>query len=115
MVVVVPGRLFCITTWLPLLRTSTKPCFAKMAHTSRPDRTRSLPNGYLDLCHKQIAMQPLLDLVVRGRLEKQLQGFFEILPRLLHRITLTGNIKFGAERHVSVTFPFNNSRKFLGH
>ena len=57
MVVVVPGRLFYITTWLPLLRTSTKPCFAKMAHTSRPDRTRSLPNGYLDLCHKHIAMQ----------------------------------------------------------
>ncbi len=53
---------FCITMWLPRRRTSTKPCLDKIAHTSLPERTRSLPNCYLNLGYKNLAMKTLLDL-----------------------------------------------------
>jgi hypothetical protein len=47
-----PGTIFCITTWLPLRRTSEKPCAARILQTSRPEKTRSLPNLDLEASHK---------------------------------------------------------------
>lgn len=56
----VPGdNFFCMTMWLPRRRTSTKPCLAKIAHASLPERTRSLPNDDLDLSDINLLMKPL--------------------------------------------------------
>jgi hypothetical protein len=60
-------------------------------------------------------MEPLPDLLARGRLEKQVRCFFEILTCLLNGIALTGNVKLRAQRHVSVAYPFNDRSKSLGH
>jgi len=35
-VIVEPGTAFCMTMWLPLRRTSKKPCPARILHASRP-------------------------------------------------------------------------------
>lgn len=61
---------FCITIWLPLLRTSLKPCFYKIAHTSLPERIRSLPNGDLDLCHKNVPDKSTVYFLGRSCLKK---------------------------------------------
>ncbi len=62
--VIVPcGNFFCITMWLPRLRTSRKPCWARIAHTSLPESTRSLTNCHLNLRHKYVLMESLLQLL----------------------------------------------------
>ena len=58
---------FCITTWLPLCRTSEKPCRERMAQTSRPERTRSLPNLYLKTSDKNLLVTTSLDLAIVRR------------------------------------------------
>jgi hypothetical protein len=40
-----------------------KPCTSRMAHTSRPDKTRSLPYEHLKLRHENFASHPLLKLL----------------------------------------------------
>jgi hypothetical protein len=59
-VIAFPER-FCVTTWLPRRRTSKNPSASKILHTSRPDRTRSLPNQHLNLRHEHFAVQPACD------------------------------------------------------
>ena len=54
---------FCITIWLPRLRTSSKPDSFKIAQTSLPERTRNLANSYLDLRDEDLLAKPLLDLI----------------------------------------------------
>ena len=60
-VTVPAGVFFCMTTWLPRLRTSSNPDFLKTAQTSFPKRTRNLANRYLDLSDENFVSQPLLD------------------------------------------------------
>jgi hypothetical protein len=57
---------FYITTWLPRLRTSSKPAFLKIAQTSLPDRTRNLAKRYLDLSDERFFSKPLLEFVGGG-------------------------------------------------
>jgi len=52
----------CITTWLPLRRTSENPWRARMAQASRPERTRSLPNLDLKPGHKNCGVLATLNL-----------------------------------------------------
>jgi hypothetical protein len=61
-VTVVPSVLSCMMQWLPRWRTATNPCRSSILQTSGPERTRSLPNGHLDLRHKDLAVQPARDL-----------------------------------------------------
>ncbi len=61
---------FCITIWLPRLRTSLNPCFSKIVHTSLPERIRSLPNGDLDLCHKNVSGKSTVYFFGRSCLKK---------------------------------------------
>lgn len=88
--------------WLPRLRTSTKPCLARIAHTSRPERTRSLPNGNLDLCHENLAVEPSLRLLSRSCFEEQFQRFFEIRTCFLNGAALAGDVNFRAQSHISM-------------
>lgn len=46
-----------MTTWLPRRRTSENPSVSRILQTSRPDRTRSLPNQHLNLGHEHFAVQ----------------------------------------------------------
>jgi len=52
----------CITTWLPLRRTSENPLRARMAQTSRPDKTRILPNLDLKAGYKNLGVLAARDL-----------------------------------------------------
>jgi hypothetical protein len=54
-VMVLVDNLFCITIWLPRRRTSSKPCFARIAQTCLPERIFSLTNRHLNLGHKHLA------------------------------------------------------------
>src|SRR5262245_50762199 len=99
----------CMTMWLPRLRTSTKPCVSRIRHTSRPERTRSLPMRGFESGYKDIRVQALLDLLWRGRFQKELDGFPQIGGSLLHRSSLTGHVQLRAERHVEIALPFDDS------
>jgi hypothetical protein len=61
-VTVVPSFCNCMILWLPRWRTATNPCRSSILQTSGPERTRSLPNGHLDLSDEDLAVQPLSNL-----------------------------------------------------
>ena len=69
-VTVRPASTFWTTTWLPHCLASTKPWEARMRQTSRPERTRSLPNGDLDLRHVDLSTKVPVDFLGGGRLEE---------------------------------------------
>ena len=77
-VIVPPSVRYCITTWLPRRRTSTKPFCWRMRQTSWPERTRSLAMGRFEAGYEDLAVQALLHLRRIGTLEEQLHGFLEI-------------------------------------
>jgi hypothetical protein len=73
--VTVPSSVrFCIATWLPRWRTSTKPCLERMAQTSRPESLRSLPNVDLQRGDVHLRLQALDHLRGVGRLEEEIYG-----------------------------------------
>ena len=82
-VTVVPSVLSCIMRWLPCWRTATKPCCSRILQTSEPERTLSLPNGHLNLRDEDLTVKPLANLLVRGCLEEEREGFDEISARFL--------------------------------
>jgi hypothetical protein len=47
-----------------------KPWHWRIAQTSRPEKTRNLPNGHLDLGHVDLPAEPPLDLLRGSGLEK---------------------------------------------
>lgn len=113
-VTVVSDVRFCITMWLPRCRTCANPFSARIWQTSRPDRTRSLPNGYLELGYVYLLMKSIPDLRRIGGLEEQLQGFNQVGAGLTDGVALTRNVQFWAERHVPVVLAFNDRRELMG-
>ena len=71
---------------------------------SRPERTRSLPNRYLDMRHVDFVPQATLDFLRGRRLEEHRERFLEVGPRLGDGISLTDDIHFGAQGNVAVVF-----------
>ena len=69
-VVVLPDRC-CMTMRLPRCRTTENPWPSRIWHTSRPERTRSLPNRDLDARDEHFAVQPSGNLGRIGGLEEQ--------------------------------------------
>ena len=62
----------------------------KQSQTPLPDQTRNLAScRYLHLRHVYLSMKPLRDFLATRRLEKQLQGFLQILPGQNHGLALT--------------------------
>jgi hypothetical protein len=55
-----------MTTWLPRCRTAAKPRLARIAHTSAPLSTRSLPNRDLDPRDVHLAREPASNLGLVG-------------------------------------------------
>src|SRR5262245_30482829 len=102
-----------MTMWLPRRRTSANPAASRILHTSRPERTRSLPNRYLDAGDEHFSMQAALDFArIRG-FEKELQRFDQILLRRFNRLVLTCNIELRAQCHIPVVFPLNHGRQLV--
>lgn len=74
-VMVEPGVLFCMTTWLPRRRTSRNPWLASSAQSAPPEKTRSLPSPDLQRCKEDVAMRSGGDLRGFGRFQEELHGF----------------------------------------
>jgi hypothetical protein len=99
--------------WLPLRRASEKPFRERMAQTSRPERTRSLPNLYLKASYKYLRVTTPLDLVFIRGFQKQFDGFLKILASLLNRCALTGNVKLGTKPDISIALALDNCCELL--
>ena len=90
-----------------------KPCSARILHTSRPERRRSLPNrdiegGYIDL-----RVKASCDLLRRCCFEEEREGFLEVGACLLDRIPLAGDVEFRAQRDEPVLFALDHCRNPL--
>jgi hypothetical protein len=81
--------------WLPCWRIATNPCRSRILQTFEPERTRSLPNGHLDLRNEDLVAQPLGNFRRRRSLEKQRQSLDQIGTRLFNRGALARNIELG--------------------
>jgi hypothetical protein len=112
-VIVEASSLFCITTWLPLWRTSTKPCLARITQTSRPESTRSLTNLDLKSRHKHFGVSPPLDLGWIRRLEKELDRLLQVRTSALDGVTLARNVELGTKSNVCIALALNDCRKLL--
>jgi len=110
---VVFSALLCITIWLPFRRTSENPWRDKMAHTSCPERTRSLPNLYLESGNKHFPVLPAVDLSLVGSFQEQFNCFLKVLAGGLDGVALAGNVELRAQSDIASTFALNNGRELL--
>jgi hypothetical protein len=104
---------FCITTWLPRCRTSTKPWRERMPQTSRPERTRSLPNLNLKSRDKYFRMPTPFDLCRVRTLKEEFDGFLQVRSSGFYAVTLARNIELGTKSDVCIALAFNNGCKLL--
>jgi|HubBroStandDraft_5_1064220.scaffolds.fasta_scaffold835695_2 hypothetical protein len=84
-----------------------------MAHTSRPERTRSLPNLYLESGDEHFSVPSALDLTFVGGFQEQFNRFLQILAGGFDSVALTGNVKLGAQSDIAIAFAFDNRRELL--
>src|SRR3954454_9108369 len=85
-----------------------------MAHTSRPERMRNLPDRNIQARHKDLGMQTFSHFGRRGGLEEQRERFREVVTRLLDGVALASDVKLRAERDVAVAFTLDDCGKLLG-
>lgn len=97
--------------WLPRCRTSVNPSASRILQTSRPDRTRSLPNHHLNTGDEHFAVKPPRDLRCLGRFEEQLERFDQVLPSRFNGVALTRDVQFRAERDIGIVLAFDDGRK----
>jgi ABC-type metal ion transport system substrate-binding protein len=93
--------------WLPRRRTSTNPCNARISQTSRPERTRSLPNADLNLRYENFAAHASLNFVARSAFKEQLKSFSQILASRLHSLALAGDVQFWTQGDETIVFALN--------
>src|SRR5579871_3908620 len=84
-----------------------------MRQTSEPERTRSLPNRYLNLGYENLAMRSLRDLGRGGCLEKERKCLNQVGSRLFNRRTLARNIELRAQRHETIVLAFDDRGQSL--
>src|SRR5258708_9117919 len=94
--------------WLPRWRTAVNPFCSRIRQISKPDRTRSLPNRYLDLSYKDFVVKTFGDFGGGSRFEEQRESFDEIRSRFFNGCTLTRNVEFRTQRHKTIVFAFDN-------
>src|SRR5262249_8547249 len=102
------------TTWLPRCRTRTKPCAARIRHTSSPEKTRSLANPDLDASHEALLAQAFADLGRVGGLEEQLQRLDEVAAGFFDAVSLAGDVQLGAVGHVAVALTREDRGELTG-
>lgn len=81
---------------------------SRIAHTSSPLRTGSLPNGNLDAGDVELAFPPPLDLVGWCRFEEQLQRLGEVRAGFGDGVALAGDIELRADGDIAVVFGFDD-------
>lgn len=88
-----------------------------MVQTSEPERTRSLPNGHLNLGDEDFAVQALRNFSWSGGLEKKRECFDKIGARFFNGCALACDIEFRAERDEAIVFALNYCRHLpqVGH
>jgi hypothetical protein len=84
-----------------------------MAQTSRPDRTRSLPNLNLKSCYEYFRVPPSFDLGWVRRLEEEFDRFLQVCASGLDGVALARNIELGTKSNVSVALALNNRCQLL--
>jgi len=80
----------------------------KIVQASLPDRTRSLPNRDLDLCHEYFAVQTALDFRWVGGFEEKGQSLDQIGSGFLDGLALAGDIKLRAKRDIAIVLPLDD-------
>ena len=87
-----------------------------MRQTSRPERTRRLPNGDLDLRHVDLSTKAPVEFLRRGRLEEKLQRFGQVRACLGYRVSLARDIYyFGAQGDIAVAVTFDDCGQVASH
>jgi len=88
---------------------------ARIAQTSRPDRTGSLPNRYLEAGDEDFASQAISDFRRRCGFKEQFQGFAQVVAGVFDGIALARDVEFRAERHVAVPVTLNDCGELSLH
>src|SRR5829696_7606685 len=83
----------CIMRWLPRVLAARNPFCSRIRQISLPERTRSLPNQYLDLSHEHLVVRSACNFRGVGCLKEQRESFYQICSRLFNGCTLTRNIE----------------------
>jgi hypothetical protein len=79
-----------------------------MAQTSRPEKTRSLPNLYLESGNKDLSVPSALDLTFVGGFQERFNRFLKIPAGGFDTVALAGNVEFGTQSDVAIAFAFND-------
>src|SRR5580698_32596 len=87
-VMVVPAVRFCMIRWLPRCLTAVNPYCSRIWQISEPERTRSLPNGYLDLGYKHFTLKSPRDFRRGSRFEEESERFNKTRPGFFNRSPL---------------------------
>src|SRR5437899_1074393 len=77
---------FCITMWLLRRRTSANPCRRRIAQTSAPDQTRSLPMNRLKPGYEHLAPLSAGHFRRVGAIQKQFDRLLQVGDCFLDRI-----------------------------
>src|SRR3954451_1215634 len=88
-----------------------------MSQTSRPERTRNLPNGDYQARHEDLGVQATYYFRRIGGFKEEFQCFREVVARFLDGITLTSDVEFRTQGDVTVSFALNDGSElaFLLH
>ena len=86
-----------------------------MRQTSRPERTRSLPNGDLDLCHVDLSTKVPVEFLRGGGFEEQGQRFRQVRARFGYAVSLACDIYFVAQGDISVALTFDDCGQVPDH
>ena len=86
----------------------------QVRQTSWPDRTRSLPNRYLDLSNEDLSVRSAGGLRQGCGLEEPGEGFDQVRRRLFDRSALTGDVELRAQRYEAVVFALDDGRQAVG-
>lgn len=108
--IVVSSIRFCMIRWLPRSRIATNPFCSSTRQTSSPDRTRSLPNGNLDLGDEHLAAETPDNFGPVGGFEEKSEGLNQIRFGFIDRSALARDVEFRAKRHKSRVFSFDDRR-----
>ena len=86
-----------------------------MRQTSRPERTRSLPNGDLDLRDVDLSSNVPVEFLRGGGLKEKGQGFRQVRACFGNGVSLACDIYFGAQGDISIALPFNDCGQLASH
>jgi hypothetical protein len=84
-----------------------------MAQTSRPERTRSLPNLDLKSRYKYFGVPASFDFGWIRRFEKQLDRFLQVCTSTLDRVALARDIELGTKPNVPLALALNDCGQLL--